>query len=48
MKVKTERGIENLNVKRCSCCGELVAPIQLFYRGKILMCDKCYMRHEDN
>lgn len=48
MKVETNRGIENLNVRRCPKCLKLVPPTQIFGHGKKELCSSCFTEENSN
>lgn len=49
MKIKTDRGIEDLNVKPCFKCGILTPPLQMFKHNnfKKQICENCFKKEEE-
>lgn len=49
MRIKTNRGVEDLNLKKCCECGHLEPPLKIFYSEKLKksVCVDCFNNIEN-
>ena len=38
----TENGFHTLETELCSCCLRTIPKEQIYYKGSVVLCDKCY------